>query len=68
MAMAITNPILWIKALDVLECARQEGRPVPEISTRGYQVELAQVVLLLASRAGALGPRAGEAARAKSGR
>ena len=50
MAVAITDPDLWILALDVVEGARADELPIPRVGTADYEVELAEVVLLLVQR------------------
>ena len=50
MAVAITDPDLWILALDVVEDARYAGLPIPEMASPEYAIELAEVVLRLVQR------------------
>ena len=52
MAVAIRDENLWILALDTVEAARDDGVPIPKAGSVAYEVELAEVVLLLVQRLG----------------
>lgn len=52
MGVAVTDPNLWCLAVDVVEGARDDGLPIPELGTEQYQVEVAEVVLRLVQRLG----------------
>ena len=48
--IAITDPNVWLLAIDLVESARDDGLPIPAFGSLAHQTEIAEIVLLLVER------------------